>query len=91
LHVKEQALAVHAGMALGTVAHARPHAPQLLGSPARNTQEVPQTLEPAVHVEQAPAVQIWLVRHGLPQAPQFFRSVLAATSQPFVDTPSQSR
>jgi hypothetical protein len=86
-----QVPATQVPVAFGTVAHRRPHAPQLLGSVESDRHVLPQTLEPPVHVEQVPAVQIWPGRHGLPHAPQLSRSVLAYVSQPSDATPLQSR
>jgi hypothetical protein len=59
-----------------------PHLPQLFESDCRSTQELPHAVRPGAHEAQTPCEHTSVERHALPHAPQLFRSVFKATSQP---------
>jgi hypothetical protein len=59
-------------------AHCVPQAPQLNGSPAVLTHELPQRIVPCGHWH-APATQDAVSAHATPQAPQFAGSFVIVT------------
>ncbi len=89
----------HAGVALG-VAHAAPHAPQLVAVVVRAVSQPfaatpsqspkPPAQAPTAHAPDAHVAAAWASAQATPQRPQFAALVVRFTSQPFAAPASQS-